>query len=110
MTTPEQVLSRASADIDALRRRGFGADADRLGKLVAEFRTALDPIALVPEHDAQLRSGKTRAWLRSRFPNWEQVGAAAWIDGERHYRLCVLPTRLARAAGMDDAERLLEAS
>lgn len=110
MDTPEQVLERATRDIDALRRRGFGPDADRLGKLAGEFGDALDPIRLVDEDDAMLRSGKTRAWLRSRFDGWEQVGAAAWIESARHYRLCVLPTRLGRAEGAADAERYLKAA
>lgn len=110
MDSPEQVVDRLDRDVEAMRRRGFGREADRMGKVAAEFRAALEPIRLVPEHDAALRSGKGKAWLRSRFDGWEQVGAAATIDGVRHYRLCVLPTRLAYASGADDAERVLKAA
>lgn len=109
MDTPEDVLARLERDVESLRRRGFGADADRMGKVAAEFREALAPIQLVPEHDAMLRTGKTRAWLRQRYEGWAKVGAAAMVGTVPHFRLCVLPTRLGRAEGAADAERLLRA-
>lgn len=107
--TPEQVLARLDSDVDAMRRRGYGADADRMRRVAAEFREAIAPIELVPEHAAMLRSGKSRAWLRSRFEAWRVVGAATTIDDVYHYRLCVLPTRLSRAEGDADASRVLRA-
>lgn len=105
--SPEEVLARLEADATSLRRRGFGVEAARLDVVAGEFRSALGPIALVPEHDALARSGKSAAWLRSRYDAWQRVGAAATIDGVRHYRLCVLPTRLEFAAGSAEADRLL---
>lgn len=107
--TPEQVVARTASDAAALRRQGFGAEADRLSRVADEFRTALEPLALVPEHAAVARSGKTLRWLRERHAAWVRVGAAG-LDpaGNRLYRLCVLPTRLARAEGEAEAERVLK--
>lgn len=102
------MLARLESDVTSLRRRGFGEDADRMAVVAREFRAALEPIALVPEHDALARSGKPRAWLRGRFEEWQRVGAAAIVDGVRHYRLCVLPHQLDRALGVSDAERSMQ--
>lgn len=107
--TPEQVVARTLSDATALRRQGFGAEADRLLRVAEEFRTALEPLALVPEHSAVARSGKTLRWLRERHATWVRVGAAGFDGmGNRTYRLCVLPTRLARAEGEAEAERVLK--
>jgi len=109
MDTPEQVLERLDRDVDAMRRRGFGAEADRMGKVAEEFRTALAPLALVPEHDAMARSGKCRRWLRERHATWARSDGAGWdADGNRLYRLCVLPSRLGFALGVAEAERTLK--
>jgi hypothetical protein len=111
METPEQVIARLRADAASLRRRGFGGDADRLAEVAEEFARALAPLEFVPEHVAMNRSGRRLRWLRERHEDWMRVGAAAFdADGNRLYRLCVLPTQLARAVGEADAERALEAS
>ena len=52
--SPEQVLARAARDAEALRRRGFGAEADRDEQLIADFRDALRPIRLVSEATAMI--------------------------------------------------------
>lgn len=109
--TIEHALERLEADVASLRRRGFGEEADRLAAVAVEFRTALGPLKLVPEHVAMLRSGRSARWLRERHAEWERVGAAGFdLAGNRMYRLCVLPTRLARAEAIADADRLMEAS
>lgn len=110
MDTPEQVLSRAARDAEALRRRGFGKEAERDERLIAEFRAALEPIRLVREAVAMVRSGKSSRWLRSRHESWCQVGAAGWSEkGERLYRLCALPVDLGAAQGSADAEVVIAA-
>lgn len=107
--TPELVLARLEADAASLRRRGFGAEADRLSHVVTEFRQALEPLALVGEHMAISRSGKGVRWLRDRHADWCRLGAAGFdAAGNRLYRLCVLPTRLAREVGVADASRVLD--
>jgi hypothetical protein len=108
--TPEMVLARADGDTDALRRRGFAAEADRLAKLAEEFRVALAPLVLVTELTAVSRSGKSLRWLRERHATWVRTGAAGFdAVGNRLYRLCVLPTRLARDEGAALADQLLRA-
>lgn len=110
METPEQVLARLDADVLALRRRGFGSEAERDAKIAEEFRAALSPIALVPEHVALSRSGKSVRWLRERHATWYKVGGAGFApDGARLYRLCVLPMRLDHEAGVAEADAILRA-
>lgn len=110
METPEDVLARLDRDVEAMRRRGFGPEADRMGAVAEEFRAALAVIALVSEHKAATRSGKSRRWLRERHAGWARAGAASWDErGERTYRLCVLPSVAATAAGAAEAERILKA-
>jgi hypothetical protein len=108
MDTPEQVIARAKRDAEALTRRGYGADAERVMRLVAEFDAAVTPIRLVTEATAMARSGKGVRWLRQRHADWCAVGAAGFDEaGNRLYRLCVLPTRLGTATGAADAEAVL---
>lgn len=108
--SPEQVLARAARDAEALRRRGFGAEADRDEQLIADFREALRPIRLVSEATAMVRSGKSARWLRSHHASWCLVGAAGWSEsGARLYRLCILPTALGASQGAADAEVVLAA-
>jgi hypothetical protein len=110
METPEQVLARLDADVLALRRRGFGEEAERDAKIAEEFRAALSPIALVPEHVAMTRSGKSVRWLRERHGAWYKAGGAGFdVTGARLYRLCVLPMRLDREAGAAEADTILRA-
>ena len=103
-------MARAARDVEALRRRGFGVEADRDAKLVEAFAAALQPIRLVSEATAMVRSGKSARWLRSHHATWCLVGAAGWSEsGARMYRLCVLPTALGATQGAADAEDLLAA-
>lgn len=110
MTTPELLLDELDSDVESMRRRGFVGEADRMAKVAADFRAAMEPIALVSEHTAMMRSGKTKRWLRDRFDAWHRLAAAEMRDGERWYRLCVLPSRLAIEQGAADAESVLRAT
>jgi hypothetical protein len=108
--TPEMVLARAWSDAAALRRQGFGVEADRLALMADEFAAAIAPIALVPEHVAMTRSGRSVRWLRERHATWYKVGGADFApDGSRLYRLCVLPMRLDYEAGAAEADTILRA-
>lgn len=107
--TPEKVLDRVQRDVEALRRRGLGSEAQMIGQVADEFGTALEPIKLVSEDDAVLRSGKSRRWLRDRHEAWARVGGAGWDEeGNRLYRLCVLPTRIGRERGAAEAATAME--
>lgn len=55
---------------------------------------AEDYLRFFSEADAQLRSGKSARWLRSRFPEWlEQGNARKSARGDRQYRALVVPQR-----------------
>lgn len=105
--SPEAVLEQLLQDAEAMRRRGFGPEADRMAQVAEEFRLALEPIALIHEDQAMMRTGRRRAWLRQRFATWCKLGSAELRDGERYYRLCVLPSRLAVEQGQALAVALL---
>ncbi len=108
--TPEQLEAELHDDARSLERRGFGIDAKRVQQIAESLTKALDPIRLVSESDAMARSGKSRRWLHDRFEDWKLVGAAELREGVRWYRLCVLPARVAYAAGAADAEQYLGAA
>ncbi len=105
----ESLEIQLRGDVESLRRRGFGQEAERLQLVLDELSRGLDPIRLVSEHDAMARTGKSRRWLHDRFRAWERIGAAEMRDRIRHYRLCVLPIRLLEEQGARDAEAVLAA-
>lgn len=111
MRTPEEVLVQVLSDAEVLRRQGFTAEADRQHRIGEAFGAAMAPIALVPEHVAMTRSGRSVRWLRERHATWYKVGGAGFAaDGSRLYRLCVLPMRLDYEAGAAEADTILRAS
>ncbi len=75
----EQMIADLREDANVLRRTGHTHDAatyDRiLDNLVAT--TELEEVLTwLSEEDAMLRSGRGKAWLRSRFAEWERRGHA----------------------------------
>ena len=97
--TLEQVLADAREDAKVLERAGHVRDARLLGGLVERVaHAAADYLVWLNEREAHLRSGRSVAWLRSRFPEWERQGHAK-LDGRRRmYRTLIVPTRADTAA------------
>ncbi len=64
--------------------------ADEVAEAAHEYLTWLS------ETDAMLQSGRSREWLRSRFPEWERAGHARSAGrGVRQYRAMIVPRRAA---------------
>lgn len=108
MTDLDTVLADLRGEAAVLRRAGHREQADayeRFASLVADatedFRTFLT------EPQAALRSGKSQAWLRSRFAGWLADGNArhGTRRGERLYRALVVPRRPNIEAALEAGRR-----
>lgn len=92
--TLEQVLADARGDAQVLRKRGHGRDAELIEKLCDEVSAAAeDYLRWLNEDEAMLRSGRSSAWLRGAFPEWERSGHARRDGKRRLYRQVVVPVR-----------------
>src|SRR5690348_2256231 len=90
----EEVLTQARADAETLRRLGHANDARILDNLVnAVTAAAEDYLTWLSEGQAELKSGHSIQWLRSRYPSWERRGHARKVDRKRQYRDVVVPQR-----------------
>lgn len=102
--TLEQLLADWRGDAQVLRRRGHDREAEQVDHFAdAVARAAEDYLRWLSEDEAVLRSGRSRGWLRSHFPEWERAGHARREGRKRWYRMLVIPQRAnplaARAAG-----------
>jgi len=102
--TLEQLLADWRGDAQVLRRRGHDREADQMERFAeAVARAAEDYLRWLSEDEALLRSGRSRGWLRSQFPDWQRAGHARREGRKRWYRMLVIPQRAnplaARAAG-----------
>lgn len=103
----EQVLADYAAEAQILERAGHAHDASRLRRVLDDVRNAsVDYLTWLSELDARIRSNKSVAWLRSRFPEWQRAGHARFHPErprERQYRALVVPlaanASVAREAG-----------
>jgi len=100
----EQVIADWRESAQALRRAGHGPTAELVDRIAREVEAAAeDYLRWLSEDDAVLRSGRRRAWLRARFPEWERAGNARRDGRKRLYRMVVVPqgadTLTAREAG-----------
>lgn len=101
----DQILADRRGEIALLRRRGAGPVADALEELIDEVaRVTEDFRRFLSEPDAEIRSGKRTRWLRARFAEWSAQGNARIRNGQREYRMLVIPQRAhlerARLAGL----------
>lgn len=93
----QQVITDWRGDAAVLRRAGHTADAALREKMADEVAEAAhEYLTWLSETDAMLQSGRSREWLRSRFPEWERAGhAKAASRGVRQYRAMIVPRRAA---------------
>ncbi len=107
--TLEQLLADWRGDAQVLRRRGHDREADQLEWFAdAVARAAEDYLRWLSEDEALLRSGRSRGWLRSQFPEWQRAGHAR-RDGrkrrKRWYRMLVIPQRANPLAARESGRR-----
>ena len=92
----EQLLADWRGDAQVLRRRGHDREAEQMER-------SAEAVTRAAEDEALLRSGRSRGWLRSQFPEWERAGHTRREGRKRWYRMLVIPQRAnplaARAAG-----------
>lgn len=102
------VLADFRGDAAVLRRAGHEREASLREQLAHEVaESAREWLTWLSETDAALRSGRSKAWLRGRFSDWQRDGHARLVGRDRQYRACVIPRRShissARAAGIEAA-------
>lgn len=89
----EQILADYRGDAQVLRRQGHPRDAELIERLCDQVATAAeDYLTFLPEDQAIIQSGRSRAWFRSRFAAWQSQGHAR-IEGGRKYRALIVPRR-----------------
>lgn len=100
-----QILADLRGDAAVLDRAGQPGIAARYRELADDIAASAEPwLTWLSEVDAMLRSGRSREWLRARFPDLERDGNGRLTQaGERQYRECAIPREHrpadARAAG-----------
>ena len=103
--TLEEVLADERGAAQVLRANGHAHDAELIERVCDRVSAAAqDYLRWLSEPDARLRSGRSAAWLRARFPEWASEGHAELRRGVRYYPQCVIPQRAditaAREAGL----------
>jgi hypothetical protein len=96
----EQVLADIRGDAAVLRRSGHDRDAVLREQLAGEVAEAAhEYLTWLSEGEAMLRSGRSKAWLRGQFPEWERGGhGRKGPRSERTYRMLIVPRRAAVGA------------
>lgn len=107
----EQVLADWRDSAQASRRTGHGPTAELVERIVHDVEEATEEYRRwLSEDDAMLRSGKRRAWFRSRFAEWERSDNARMTGRKREYRMIIVPqgadTVTARDAGRRAGARM----
>jgi hypothetical protein len=104
--TLDQVIADARGQAAVLRTYGAGDVADALERLCEQVAEAAAPfLEYQNEQEAMLSSGRSQAWLRTRFPEWERRGLARMVRGRREYLKVVVPQDLNLDAVRADARR-----
>jgi len=104
VTDLAQVLTDWSGQAAVLRARGHAREADHIEQLVADVRAgAAAYLDWLNEEEAILRSGRSRGYLRSRFPEWSAEDNARLDGRRRRYRRCVIPRRANLDTARSDA-------
>lgn len=111
MRTLEEVLADWRGDAAVLRRQGHEVQASLLERLASEASEAAHEfVSWLTEGEAQLRSGRSPAWLRRQFPEWERAGHAKREKRVKLYRMLIVPRRAnlesAREAGRRAGQRV----
>lgn len=89
-----QVLADWREQASILRRRGHPREAKHIEQLCDDVKYAAGTyLDWLTEDEAMLRSGRSRTYLRARFPEWQSEHMALAEGRRRRYRACVIPRR-----------------
>lgn len=102
--TLEERLADARERVTMLRMEGHPVQAASVERAIEQLVACLpEYLVLLSEPEAVTYSGRSIAYLRSRFGAWQSRGLADWKGKARVYRRCVLEHRgnadIAREAG-----------
>lgn len=105
----EVVLATAHEEAEILKRNGHVAEAEARRRLLADIESsAVDYLKWLTESEAALRSGKSPAWFRQRFPQWLAQNLARHDELKpkvRMYRQCVVPMKANVEAAREEARQ-----
>jgi hypothetical protein len=101
-----QKISDIIEEANMLDRSRASFSTDRVREIMREFATeAKEAVTWIPETQAMVRSGKTRAWLRAQFPDWARQGYARYNQKQqREYLQIIIPMDHESDANRSDAE------
>ena len=109
MTDLATILADWRSEAAVLRRRGHASQADTILALCDEVARSAEPyLNWLSEDEAMLRSGRSRAFLRARFAEWESDHNARRDGRRRQYRECVIPKRANLDAARAEARRMVQ--
>lgn len=102
--TLEDTLADLRERVTMLRVEGHPVQAASVERAIEQLVACLpEYLVLLSEAEAVTYSGRSIAYLRSRFGAWQSRGLAEWKGRVRYYRRCVLEHRgnadIAREAG-----------
>lgn len=107
MKSLQQVITDWRGDASVLRSRGHTSEAKLLETCAEEVASSAEEfLRFLPETDAQLRSNRSKDWLRSQFPQWEAMGHAEKRNGRRYYRMLIIPQRANVSAAREEGRRI----
>jgi hypothetical protein len=102
----ESVLADERGQAAVLRHNGHAHDAELIERVCSRVSTAAEEyLRFLSEPDARLRTNKSVDWLRTRFPEWMELGHAKKIGNVRYYRMVVLPPRANISAAREEGRR-----
>ncbi len=115
MTELAAILESYRDDAKVLRRAGHDSEATLVERLCKEVEQAAGPwLTWLSETQAMLRSNRSRAWLRSRFADWERDGNARVRLRDRQYREAIIPQHHAvidaATAGTEAAKKMRQSA
>lgn len=106
MTDLAQVLADWREKAAILRANGHKAQGDSIDAVVDDVAGAAEEyLRWMSEENAVLRSGRSVAWLRRRFPAWERAGHARRRGRGREYRMLVVPVDVDHIAAREAGKR-----
>lgn len=105
--TLEEVLADVRGEAAVLRANGHKAQADSMEAVCDRVRDCMSPyLDWLTESEAELASGRSGTWLKSRFAEWMDLGMARLVPqgrrrAARQYRRCIIPRRANRLAAYE---------